>query len=123
MAVAFGKDLVADGRADRGVGHLAGAARDGEAVVLPGRRARLAVQGEAAVPAQILPFGSGDDQHVQPGRADHRAHRVHAGTAVGPNGGQEGQADPVLVELLAAGGRQSGLLAPEFRPRDHAAEH
>jgi len=43
-------------------------------------------------------------------------------TAVAPDGGQEGQADPVLVELPAARVGQVGLLPLEFAPGDHVAD-
>jgi hypothetical protein len=67
-------------------------------------------------------LGPGADQQVQPGRADDRADRVHARAAVAPDGGQEGQADPVLVELPAARVGQVGLLPLEFAPGDHVAD-
>ena len=105
-----------------GVGHLAGAADDREAVVMPGRRARLAVQRVTPVPAQVLLLGSRADEQVQSGRADDRADRVHARAAVAPDGGQEAQPDAELVELPAARVRQGGLVPLELGPGDHVAD-
>jgi hypothetical protein len=63
---------------------------------------------------------SSSNPQVQPGRADHRAHRVHARAAVRPDGGQEGQADADLVEMPAPGLGQGRLLPLELVPCDHA---
>src|SRR5690349_12382934 len=120
LAVTLGQYLAADDPADLRVRDLAGPAGEGEAVVLPGRRADLAVQRVAPVPAQVGLLGPGDDEQVQSGRADHRADRVHPRAAVGTDGGQEAQADAELVEVLAPGLGQGGLLPLELVPRDHA---
>src|SRR5689334_9623287 len=122
LAVTFGQYLAADDPADLRVRDLGGPAGEGEAVVLPGRRASLAVQRVAPVPAQVVLLGPGDDEQVQPGRADHRAHRVYTRAAVVPDGGQEGQPDAELVEMLAPSAGQGGLLPLEFVPCDHAED-
>ncbi|HLN67648.1 MAG TPA: hypothetical protein VK280_10270 [Streptosporangiaceae bacterium] len=93
-----------------------------EAVVMPGRRARLAVQRVTPVPAEVLLLGSRADEQVQSGRADDRADRVHARAAVAPDGGQEAQPDAELVELPAARVRQGGLVPLELGPGDHFAD-
>jgi hypothetical protein len=80
------------------------------------------VQRVTLVPAEILLLGSRLDEQVKSGRADDRADRVHARAAVGPDGGQEGQADAELVELPAARVRQGGLVPLEFGPGDHVAD-
>src|SRR5690348_4322679 len=120
LAVALGQHLPADDPADLEVRDLGGEAGEGEAVVLLGRRAGIAVQRVAPVPAQVVLLGAADDEQVQPGRADHRAYRVYSRTAVGPDGGQEAQADAEMVELLAPGLGQGGLLLLELVPRGHA---
>jgi hypothetical protein len=80
------------------------------------------VQRVTPVPAEILLLGSRLDEHVQSGRADDRADGVQARAAVGPDGGQEGQADAVLVELPAARIRQGGLVPLEFGPGGHVKD-
>src|SRR4029077_1482514 len=121
LAVAFGQDPAADDLPQRRVGDLSGPAGQGESVVLAGRRAGLAVQRVAAVPAQVLPLGPGHDEQVQARVADDRADRVHPRGAVGPDRGQERQSDADMVELLAPGVGQGGLLPLEVGPRDHLA--
>jgi len=118
----LGQYLLADHAAYRRIGHLAGAAGHREAVLLPRRRTSLAVQRVAPVPAQVGLLGPGDGEHVQPGGADHRAHRVHPRAAVGPDGGEKAQADVPLIDLPPPLGRQGRLLALEFRPGHHAAD-
>ena len=90
------------------VGHLRGPAGQDETIVLPGRRAGLAVQRVAPVPAQVLPLGPGHDEQVQARVADDRADRVHPRAAVGPDRAQERQSDAELVELPAPGVGQGG---------------
>src|SRR4029077_17288273 len=122
LAVAFGQDPAADHLPQRRVGDLAGPAGQGEAVVLARRRASLAVQRVAPVPAQVLLFGPGHDEQVQARVADDRADRVHPRGTVGPDRGQEGQSDAELVELPAPGVGQGGLLPVEVGPGDHLAD-
>jgi hypothetical protein len=86
----LGQDLGADHLPQRRFGYLPGPAGQGEAVVLAGRRAHLAVQRVTPVPAQVLPLGPGHDEQVQARVADDRADRVHPRGAVEPNRGQEG---------------------------------
>jgi hypothetical protein len=78
------------------------------------------VEGIAAVPAEVAALRTGQDEHVQPGLADDRADRVHAGAAVTPDGGEEAEAGAEMVELLAAGRGEGGLLMSELGPGDHA---
>jgi hypothetical protein len=118
-AVSFGQDLCADHALERHIGHFAGPAGHGEAIVLPRRRAGLAVQRVAPVPAQILPLGAGDDEQVQARVTDNRAHRVHPRAAVRPDRGQERQADAEVVELPAPRVGQGGLLSLELVPGHH----
>jgi hypothetical protein len=122
LPVPFGQDLPADRLGGPGVGHLPGAAGDREAVVLPGRRARLAVQRVTPVPAQVLLLGSRLDEQVQSGGADDRTDGMNARAAVWPDGGQEGQADAELVKLPAARVRQCGLVPLELGPGGHLAD-
>ncbi|HLH84725.1 MAG TPA: hypothetical protein VKV38_15805 [Trebonia sp.] len=61
------------------------------------------MQRVTAVAVQVSTFGAGEDEYVQPGGADDRAHRVDPGTAVTAHRCGEAQADVVLVELRAAG--------------------
>jgi predicted DNA-binding transcriptional regulator YafY len=78
------------------------------------------VQRVTAVPAQVLLLRSRLDEQVKPGHADDGAERVHSRTAVRADGGQEGQADAELVDLLAARARQEGLvLAAALPPDEH----
>ena len=79
LAVTFGQHPGAHHPLDGRVGHLDGPTGQGEAVVLPGRRAGLAVQRVAPVSPQVLPLRSGHDEQVQARVADDRAHRVPPG--------------------------------------------
>ncbi|HEX3715649.1 MAG TPA: hypothetical protein VHV09_22855 [Trebonia sp.] len=77
------------------------------------------MQRVAGIAAQVAPLRAGEDEHVQPGRADDRADRVHPGPAVGAHGGEKAEAEAVLVELAAAGRGEGGLLLFELGPGDH----
>ena len=44
---------------------------------------------------------------------------MHAGAAVPPDGGEETEAEAVLVELPATNRGERGLLPLELRPGDH----
>ena len=77
------------------------------------------MEGIAAVPAEVAALRTGQDEQVQPRRTNDRADRVHTGTAVLADGGEEAQAEAMLVELPAARGRERGLLLRELRPGDH----
>jgi predicted DNA-binding transcriptional regulator YafY len=77
------------------------------------------VQRVPAVAAQVGPLGTGKDEHVQSGLTDNRAYRVHAGAAVLSDGGEETEAEAVLVKLSAADRGESRLLPFEMCPGDH----
>jgi predicted DNA-binding transcriptional regulator YafY len=79
------------------------------------------VQRVAGIAAQVAPLRAGQDQHVQPGRADDRADRVHPGAAVLAHGGEEAEAEPVLVEVPAASRGEVRLLLRELGPGDHVS--
>jgi hypothetical protein len=81
LAVALGQHLPADDPADLEVRDLGGQAGEGEAVILPGRRAGLAVQRVAPIPAQVVLLGAGDDEQMQSGRAGARSRPGQAAAA------------------------------------------
>ena len=73
----------------------------------------------APVAVQVSLLGRGDDEGVQPGVGEQRAHRVQPRPAVGADRGEEPQADAVVVEQAGSLAGKFGLPGPEVHPRDH----
>ena len=79
------------------------------------------MQRVAAVAAQVAQLRPTDDEHVQAGRADDGADRVHPRPAVSADGGEKSQGDVERVELFPAGPCEVRSLLLELSPSDHAA--
>ena len=111
---AFGQELGRGRLPAAGVVDRDGPAADRERVlvVVAGER----VQGVTAVAQQVLALGGGLEEPDQGVADEQRADRVQPGGAVGPDGGQEGQADPELVQQPPAGLGQVGAESPELAP-------
>ena len=74
----------------------------------------------AAVAVQVGLFWRGDDEGVQSGPGEQRAHRVQSRAAVRPHSAEEREADTEVVQEIGALTGKFGLLNLEVAPRDHA---
>jgi hypothetical protein len=74
---------------------------DGEGVFV--RLGCVRMHGEHAIPPKVLLLRRRDDEPVQAGVGDHRAHRVNPRATAQPDGAEVGQPDAVLVEQLPSG--------------------
>jgi hypothetical protein len=86
-------------------------------VVLPRER----VHRVPAVSVQIVALGPRDQEGVETGSVDQRAHRVHARPTVGAHGGEEREADAELIEQRAADRGELRLIGFELGPPEHAS--
>jgi len=105
--------LVPDLRLGDVAGHTAQV--EGVLVVVEGER----VHRITPVAVEISLFGRRDDECVQPGPGEQRAHRMQPWPAIGPHRAEERQADAVVVQQAGSLAGQVGLLGLEVRPRDH----
>jgi len=74
----------------------------------------------AAVAVEVGLLWRRDDEGVQSGLGDQRAHRVQSRAAVWPHCAEEREADTEVVKEIGALTGKFGLLNLEVAPRDHA---
>lgn len=77
------------------------------------------MHGVAPVPVEVCLLWRRDDEPIQPGFGEERAHRMQPGSAVGPHRAEKRQADPEVVQQLGSLAGQFRLLALKVAPRDH----
>jgi hypothetical protein len=73
----------------------------------------------APVTVEVPLLGRGDDEGVQPGLGEQRAHWMQPWPAVGPHRAEESKADAVVVQQAGSLAGKVGLLGFEVPPRDH----
>src|SRR5215472_126598 len=88
---------------------------EGVLVVFEGER----VHRIAPIAVQVSLLGRRNDECVQPGFGEERAHWVKPWPAVGAYRAEEGKADPVVVKQVSSLAGQFGLLGFKVAPRDH----
>ncbi len=96
-------------------------AREIEGVLVVLGRER--VQSVSTVPNEVVSLGRGDEERVEPIAFQYRAEGMDAGTAVGPHGTEERQADPELIEQRSGSVGEVGPLRRERTPADGRHVH
>ena len=88
---------------------------EGILAVFQGKR----VHRVSRVAVEVFLLWRRDDECVQPGVGEQRAHRMQPWPAVSPHCAEERQADPEVIQQVGSLTGKVGLLGFEVSPRDH----